>query len=125
MRICLHGSNYIRHIKEHMSDYYKEDDMEDQLNLDTDEATQFHYFKLHDYDNNNKLDGLELYSAINHYAQHHGEEGEANQNSLEEEQIVALVDTVMKQDDYNDDGFVDYFEFVKAQKEVKSNADEV
>ena len=36
----------------------------------TDEELQFHYFKLHDYDNNNMLDGTELISAMTHY--HHG-----------------------------------------------------
>lgn len=113
-----------------MSEYYQEgDNLDDQLNLDSEEATQFHYFKLHDYDNNNKLDGLELYSAISHYSQHGGaelEEGEENHGSgLEEEQIVNLVDAVMEQDDFNEDGFVDYFEFVKAQKEARGNTDEV
>ena len=28
--------------------------------LESAEISQFHYFKLHDYDGNNKLDGLEL-----------------------------------------------------------------
>ena len=37
----------------------------------TDEELQFHYFKLHDYDNNNMLDGIELVSAITHF--HKGE----------------------------------------------------
>ena len=36
----------------------------------TDEELQFHYFKLHDYDNNNMLDGTELISAMTHF--HHG-----------------------------------------------------
>lgn len=31
------------------------------------EEVQFHYFKLHDYDQNNKLDGLEIMSAMTHY----------------------------------------------------------
>ena len=39
----------------------------------SDEDLQFHYFKLHDYDNNNKLDGIELMNAMTHY---HDEEGE-------------------------------------------------
>ncbi len=30
------------------------------------EEQNFYYFKLHDYDNNNKLDGLELVSAFAH-----------------------------------------------------------
>ena len=32
----------------------------------TKEEQNFYYFKLHDYDNNNKLDGLELVSAFAH-----------------------------------------------------------
>lgn len=44
----------------------------DELKLDDQEAMEFHYFKVHDYDNNNKLDGLELAAAMTHY---HGEEG--------------------------------------------------
>lgn len=32
----------------------------------TPEEQNFYYFKLHDYDNNNKLDGLELVSAFAH-----------------------------------------------------------
>ena len=34
----------------------------------TPEEQNFYYFKLHDYDNNNKLDGLELVSAFAHNA---------------------------------------------------------
>ena len=56
----------IRHIMEHMDGVYKKP--EDQM---TDEELQFHYFKLHDYDNNNMLDGIELVSAITHF--HKGE----------------------------------------------------
>ena len=51
---------------EHMDGVYKKP--EDQM---TSEELQFHYFKLHDYDNNNMLDGIELTSAITHF--HKGE----------------------------------------------------
>ena len=47
-----------------MKDYM--DDAEE-LKLDDTEAMEFHYFKLHDYDGNNKLDGLELGAAMTHY----------------------------------------------------------
>ena len=33
----------------------------------TDSELQFHYFKLHDYDGNNMLDGIELTAAMTHY----------------------------------------------------------
>lgn len=59
-----------RHMKHHMQDMgYMED-----VKLDDNEAMEFHYFKLHDTDNNNKLDGLELAAAITHYHEP-GEEG--------------------------------------------------
>jgi len=32
----------------------------------TEQELQFHYFKLHDYDNNNLLDGLEIIKALTH-----------------------------------------------------------
>ena len=32
----------------------------------TDQELQFHYFKLHDFDNNNLLDGLEIIKALTH-----------------------------------------------------------
>lgn len=108
-----------------MSEYYNEGDMEEQVDLESEEATRFHYFKLHDYNNDNKLDGLELYNAIAHFAEEHhneagadeGAEGEKHHGPiLEHEQITKLVDTVLKQDDLNEDGFVDYYEFVQAQQ---------
>jgi len=33
----------------------------------TEEELQFHYFKVHDYNNDNKLDGIELISALTHH----------------------------------------------------------
>lgn len=33
----------------------------------TEEEMQFHYFKLHDYDNNSMLDGTELVKAFTHH----------------------------------------------------------
>ena len=50
----------------------------EELKLDDQEAMEFHYFKLHDYDNNNKLDGLELGAAMTHYEDHRQEEGEGH-----------------------------------------------
>ena len=103
--------------------------MEDQLKLDSEEATQFHYFKLHDYDNNNKLDGLELYSAITDFSRHQAEHGSGSEGKapvhMDEQEVISLVDKVLAQDDFNDDGFVDYYEFVRAQKMARENQNEV
>lgn len=111
-----------RHIKEHMGEYYEEEKEIDE-ELESDEALRFHYFKLHDYNNDNKLDGLELYSAINHFSEHgaegHGDEGQNPLNVTSEEQVVRIVDMVLQMDDKNNDGFVDYFEFSTAMEEAK------
>ena len=41
---------------------------EEEFELESDEAMEFHYFKLHDFNNDNKLDGLELGK---NFVQHH------------------------------------------------------
>lgn len=55
----------------------------------TDEELEFHYFQLHDFDNNTKLDGLEILQAIQHTAHAHDENTEdstdvenSNENDL-------------------------------------------
>ena len=52
----------VRHIME---------DLEGQINKPadamTEEELQFHYFKVHDYNNDDKLDGIELISALTHH----------------------------------------------------------
>jgi len=55
-----------RHIREHMEGMLNAEEL-DKVKLDSSEEMEFHYFKLHDYDNNNKLDGLELAAAMTHY----------------------------------------------------------
>ena len=50
------------HIREHLDGVMDMD--QDRM---TEEETQFRYFKIHDYDSNNKLDGIELIAALTHY----------------------------------------------------------
>lgn len=62
----LHDSNRIHdreHIKEHLHGVLGEPD----LSKMTEEELQFHYFKMHDNDNNNKLDGSELIKSLIHW----------------------------------------------------------
>lgn len=62
----LHDKNRVQdkeHIKEHLGGIIKEPD----LNKMTDEELQFHYFKMHDSDNNNMLDGSELIKSLIHW----------------------------------------------------------
>ncbi|CAH2211533.1 jg14206 [Pararge aegeria aegeria] len=53
-----------RHIQEHM-------DVPIDTSKMSDQELQFHYFKMHDADNNNKLDGCELIKSLIHW---HGED---------------------------------------------------
>jgi len=60
------------------------------------------------------LDGLELAAAMTHY---HNEDGSKSKPpTLSDEQLAQIVDQVLRDDDMNNDGYVDYYEFVRAQK---------
>ncbi|XP_069090127.1 multiple coagulation factor deficiency protein 2 isoform X2 [Pleurodeles waltl] len=74
---------------------------------------QLHYFKMHDLDGNNLLDGLELAAAISHV---HKEEGGQHAEIIKEEDIISLVDGVLRDDDKNNDGYIDYAEFAKSME---------
>ncbi|DAA21258.1 TPA: MCFD2 protein-like [Bos taurus] len=71
---------------------------------------QLHYFKMHDYDGNNLLDSLELSTAI---TQVHKEE-ESEQAPMNEDELINLIDGVLRDDDKNNDGYIDYAEFAKS-----------
>ncbi|XP_037672790.1 multiple coagulation factor deficiency protein 2 homolog [Choloepus didactylus] len=73
---------------------------------------QLHYSKMHDYDGNNLLDGLELPTAITHV---HKEEGSEQTLPMKEEDLINLTeDGVLRDDDKNNDGSIDYGEFAKS-----------
>merc|ERR1711862_611916 len=60
----FHDPNVVQdagHIKEHYEG--KADIDESKM---TPEELEFHYFQLHDFDNNTKLDGLEILAALTH-----------------------------------------------------------
>jgi hypothetical protein len=62
----LHDSNRIHdreHIKEHLHGVLGDPD----LSKLSEEELQFHYFKMHDNDNNNRLDGTELIKSLIHW----------------------------------------------------------
>lgn len=78
----------------------------------TEEEIEFHYFKIHDIDNNAKLDGLEILYAIQHTF-HSDENVKAGFNYEDDfPRIVGLVDRVLTVDDLNHDGYLGYDEYV-------------
>ncbi|CAH6778069.1 multiple coagulation factor deficiency protein 2 isoform X1 [Phodopus roborovskii] len=72
---------------------------------------QLHYFKMHDYDGNDLLDGLELSTAITHV---HKEEGSEQAPVMSEDELINIIDGVLRDDDKNNDGYIDYAEFAKS-----------
>ncbi|XP_064550797.1 putative cyclin-dependent serine/threonine-protein kinase DDB_G0272797/DDB_G0274007 isoform X1 [Drosophila montana] len=105
------------HIQEHM-----------QVPIDTSKMSeaelQFHYFKMHDSDNNNKLDGCELIKSLIHWheqgskEQPNGEKPHVEEKVFSDEELVALIDPILQMDDTSHDGFIDYPEFIKAQQKA-------
>jgi len=90
----------------------------------SEQELQFHYFKMHDADNNNKLDGQELIKSLFHWhdASNH-DEGKAGAQHpppeaklFKDEELIQMIDPILDQDDKNKDGYIDYPEFVQAQR---------
>lgn len=115
----LNAANIVHekaHIAEHM-----------EVPIDTSKMTeqelQFHYFKMHDADNNNKLDGCELIKSLIHWhEQGYKEGGETNpvEKLFKDEELVTLIDPILSMDDTNNDGYIDYPEFIQAQQNAAS-----
>lgn len=81
----------------------------------SDSEMDFRYFAAHDYDNNNKLDGLELYTALGHEINHNHSDVDNNEHSLSD--LERQVDDIFEDHDSNNDGFLDYKEFMSVQRE--------
>jgi len=106
------------HIKEHLQGVVNTPDVSKM----TEEELQFHYFKMHDNDDNNKLDGGELIKSVLHW---HVEESmsmgekapkEGTTKIFQDNELTLMIDPILDMDDRNKDGFIDYPEFVQAQK---------
>ncbi|XP_025103620.1 sex-determining region Y protein-like isoform X1 [Pomacea canaliculata] len=117
------------HILDHLQNVIKTKPKEQM----TEEELEFHYFKMHDYDNNNKLDGVEIGKALTHFHDEEqpatGSPGDDHQGQQQEqphhkvfsdEEIANIVDTVITDNDENGDGYVEYFEFKRKQEQQRS-----
>lgn len=115
----FHDPDIVRnkeHVKEHLEEMTGDTDEENM----TDEELEFHYFKLHDFDNNTKLDGLEILAAISHVLPYtpESEEGKTA-DELQVESLnyyTGMIDQVLKDDDFNGDGYLTYLEYVLARR---------
>lgn len=113
----------------------------------TDQELQFHYFKMHDADNNNKLDGCELIKSLIHwhgmyelnpslfllylcsefvnisivFVEQGSESGAQGDKLFMDDELVQLIDPILSMDDSNNDGYIDYPEFIRAQQNAAAN----
>eukprot|EP00123_Amoebidium_parasiticum_P005636 comp16782_c0_seq1/m.15156 comp16782_c0_seq1/g.15156 ORF comp16782_c0_seq1/g.15156 comp16782_c0_seq1/m.15156 type:complete len:152 (-) comp16782_c0_seq1:308-763(-) len=76
---------------------------------DSDFTTDFYYFKLYDSNQDGYLDGLELAGLM---AKENGD-GEG----LDDNTIMMMVEHILLEDDHNDDGYIDYPEFIKSEQQ--------
>lgn len=111
----LNAANIVNekaHIAEHMEVPIDTSKMSEQ-------ELQFHYFKMHDADNNNKLDGCELIKSLIHWHEQENKEVAGvniGQKLFKDEELVTLIDPILSLDDSNNDGYIDYPEFIRAQQ---------
>ncbi|XP_064473571.1 multiple coagulation factor deficiency protein 2 homolog [Ornithodoros turicata] len=90
----------LNHIKDDMSKLY---DLQRSGEIEAKDAT-FYFFRMHDFDDNNLLDGLEIRVALIHSLEHQ-KLGQA----VRLDDIPMLVDTTLELDRDND-GFLSYAE---------------
>ncbi|XP_026325594.1 multiple coagulation factor deficiency protein 2 homolog isoform X2 [Hyposmocoma kahamanoa] len=107
------------HIKEHM-------DVPIDTSKMSEQELQFHYFKMHDNDNNNKLDGCELIKSLIHWHEQSHKQPQQGQAPVGEkifgdDELVNLIDPILNMDDHNRDGYIDYPEFVRAQQKSRQD----
>jgi len=91
----------------------------------SEQELQFHYFKMHDSDGNNKLDGCELVKSLIHWhdsSNHEKDSGHPvpEEKIFKDDELVSMIDPILATDDKNQDGYIDYSEFVIAQQAAQS-----
>ncbi|XP_078503169.1 multiple coagulation factor deficiency protein 2 homolog [Lissotriton helveticus] len=106
-----------------MDHHHLEEDLKHQIG-ETDleklseEELEFYYFTLHDFDQNQMLDGLEILAALRESLLHH-----VGSVFTQEEQMkyyTDMTDEVLEKDDLNKDGFLSYIEYMHSQKRIAS-----
>ncbi|XP_019530659.2 multiple coagulation factor deficiency protein 2 homolog isoform X5 [Aedes albopictus] len=98
------------HIAEHM-------DVPIDTSKMSEQELQFHYFKMHDSDNNNKLDGCELIKSLIHWHENDKSDKHHPMEIYTDEQLTAVVEAVLTNMDHNQDGYVDWGEYRTSEAE--------
>lgn len=107
---------------EHIKEDFEEQGFKTKVENMSPEELEFHYFKLHDFDNNSKLDGLEILKAIQHTVHETGaDENEHEGSETQFQYFIDLIDQVLAEDDQDNDGFLSYGEYVIGRQRERQN----
>lgn len=115
--------NNIQHEKQHIAEHM---DVPIDTSKMSEQELQFHYFKMHDSDNNNKLDGCELIKSLIHWhdtkegdhhegEEHHAEPERTEAHPQDDETLQSLIDPILELMDKDHDGFISYPEYRAAE----------
>merc|ERR1739848_323339 len=79
----------------------------------------FHQLRVHNTDDDVGLDGLELYKAIHHAKQHDASQdgmatNDEDPTEASHDKTMGMVDSLLEQFDVNEDGILDFSEFMKS-----------
>ncbi len=85
----------------------------------TPEEQNFYYFKLHDTNQDNRLDGLEVIAAFDHAHEEENDQNNTHTERLGDEELINLIDDILKDEDLDRDGFISYDEFKHALEKDK------
>ncbi|XP_059614678.1 uncharacterized transmembrane protein DDB_G0281039-like isoform X1 [Phlebotomus argentipes] len=105
------------HIKEHLEVPIDTSKMSEQ-------ELQFHYFKMHDSDNNNKLDGCELIKSLIHWHDEIPSDPDIQAATYTDAQLETIVESVLGMMDRNKDGFIEYHEYINSES-AQNRADDL
>ncbi|CAF0855472.1 unnamed protein product [Rotaria sp. Silwood1] len=141
-----HGSNSQTsvggqpHISRKMEDHVDDinhirKDLQGQINKPTEHLTaeekKFYYFKLHDTNNDNRLDGLEVMAAFKHehqdeelYDSNIDEHNNIKPESVSDEELINIIDDILKEEDLDNDGYISYEEFKHALESDDTSTEE-
>ncbi|CAF1073717.1 unnamed protein product [Adineta steineri] len=113
-----------RKMEDHVHDInHMKHDLQGQINKPVEQMSQeeqnFYYFKLHDINNDNRLDGLEVIASFDHEHEEEnlqnatvdGHHNNTKNERIGDEELTNLIDDILKEEDLDRDGFISYEEF--------------
>ncbi|XP_019540290.2 multiple coagulation factor deficiency protein 2 homolog [Aedes albopictus] len=82
----------------------------------SDEEKNFYFFKLHDSDNNDHLDGLEILHAATHHSDGHVHKLDPNtgEDESDDNSVIDVIDDFIAYADLDQNGLLTYPEYMKA-----------